>query len=82
MNLSKTTTSGSLKIKIARNDGTDYADYLLNGVNISSIAIGSNSEMDWNEVQTVFYLISRRAEKYYNISLRKTLRSYLMKYRA
>lgn len=27
------------QIKIARNDGTDYADYLLNGVNISSIAV-------------------------------------------
>ena len=46
------------QIKIARNDGTDYADYLLNGVNISSIAIDAANRKWIGTVADGVYLVS------------------------
>ena len=57
------------QIKIARNDGTDYADYLLNGVNISSIAIDAANRKWIGTGADGVYLISEDGQKIYNISL-------------
>ena len=46
------------QIKIARNAGTDYADYLLNGVNISSIAIDAANRKWIGTVADGVYLVS------------------------
>ena len=46
------------QIKIARNDGTNYADYLLNKVNISSIAIDAANRKWIGTVADGVYLVS------------------------
>ena len=51
------------QIKIARNDGTDYADYLLNGVNISSIAIDAANRKWIGTGADGVYLISEDGQK-------------------
>ena len=51
------------QIKIARNDGTDYADYLLNGVNISSIAIDAANRKWIGTGADGVYLISEDGQE-------------------
>ena len=51
------------QIKIARNDGTDYADYLLNGVNIRSIAIDAANRKWIGTGADGVYLISEDGQK-------------------
>ena len=46
------------QIKVPRNDGTDYADYLLTGVSISSIAIDGGNRKWFGTNGTGAYLIS------------------------
>lgn len=46
------------QIKIPRNDGTDYADYLLNGVNISAIAIDAANRKWIGTAADGIYLVS------------------------
>lgn len=46
------------QIKIPRNDGSDYADYLLNGVSISSIAIDGGNRKWFGSDNTGAFLIS------------------------
>ena len=51
------------QIKIARNDGTDYADYLLNGVNISSRSIDAANRKRRGTGADGVYLISEDGQK-------------------
>lgn len=46
------------QIKIARNDGTDYADYLLNGINISVITVDAANRKWIGTSNYGIYLIS------------------------
>ena len=46
------------QIKVPRNDGTDYADYLLNGVSISSIAIDGGNRKWFGSDNAGAFLIS------------------------
>lgn len=46
------------QIKIPRNDGSDYADYLLNGVSISSIAIDGGNRKWFGSDNAGVFLIS------------------------
>lgn len=46
------------QVKVPRNDGTDYADYLLNGVSISSIAIDGGNRKWFGSDNAGAFLIS------------------------
>ncbi|MCD8318433.1 MAG: regulator [Paraprevotella sp.] len=46
------------QIKIPRNDGTNYADYLLNGVNISAIAVDAANRKWIGTASDGIYLVS------------------------
>ena len=46
------------KVKVPRNDGTDYADYLLSGVDITSIAIDPGGRKWFGSSSNGAYLIS------------------------
>lgn len=46
------------QVKIPRNDGTDYADYLLNGVNISTIAVDAANRKWIGTASDGVYLVS------------------------
>lgn len=46
------------QIKIARNDGTDYADYLLNGVAVTAIAVDDANRKWIGTAQDGVYLVS------------------------
>ena len=47
-----------IQVKVPRNDGTNYADYLLNGVNISGIAIDGGNRKWFATKGNGAYLIS------------------------
>ncbi len=47
-----------IQVKVPRNDGTNYADYLLNGVNISGIAIDGGNRKWFATKGNGVYLIS------------------------
>ena len=47
-----------IQVKVPRNDGTNYADYLLNGVNISAIAIDGGNRKWFGTKGNGVYLIS------------------------
>ena len=47
-----------IQVKVPRNDGTNYADYLLSGINITSIAIDGANRKWFGTVGNGVYLIS------------------------
>ena len=47
-----------IQVKVPRNDGTDYADYLLNGISITSIAIDGGGRKWFGTNGNGVYLIS------------------------
>lgn len=51
------------QIKIARNDGTEYADYLLNGVSISAIAIDAANRKWIGTLSDGVYLVSEDGQE-------------------
>ncbi len=54
----KDPTAGFTQIKVPRNDGTNYADYLLSGVSISCIAIDGGNRKWVGTTDNGLYLIS------------------------
>lgn len=57
------------QVKVPRNDGTDYADYLLAGVSISSIAIdGGNRKWFGTNGAGVFLISSDNMEQIHNFT--------------
>ena len=61
------------QIKVPRNDGSDYADYLLSGVNISSIAIdGGNRKWFGTDGAGVFLVSSDNMEQLQYFTEEKT----------
>ena len=51
-------TAGFTQVKVPRNDGTDYADYLLSGVNITCIAVDGGNRKWIGTDGNGIYLIS------------------------
>ena len=57
------------QIKVPRNDGSDYADYLLSGVNISSIAIdGGNRKWFGTNGAGAFLISANNMEQIHNFT--------------
>ena len=57
------------QVKVPRNDGTNYADYLLSGVSISSIAIdGGNRKWFGTNGAGVFLISADNMEQIYNFT--------------
>ena len=64
------------QIKVPRNDGSDYADYLLSGVNVSSISIDGGNRKWFGTSGTGAFLIS--ADNMEQLQYFKSDNSYLL----
>ena len=63
-------TLGFTQIKVPRNDGTDYADYLMTGVNITSIAIdGGNRKWIGTDGNGVYLISADNMEQIHHFTI-------------
>ena len=63
-------TLGFTQVKVPRNDGTDYADYLMTGVNITSIAIdGGNRKWIGTDGNGVYLISADNMEQIHHFTI-------------